>query len=231
MELKKVVVILFILLGGVLYYHFQTTQEFIPVDVIRVIDGDTVELASGQKVRLLGINTPEKNQPFYEEAKQFLETQTTQNTYLEQKSVDRYGRILGYLYQGNKLINELIVSQGFAHLYYYDIDNHYDEIKKTENKARENQIGIWQESPYASCLVLVELDYYDKGDENETLTLQNNCGMPLEVIIKDDATHIYKETIQQGIFTKIFKNIFNDDKDSLYIWDKEGKLIIFYRYH
>ena len=36
--------------------------------VSRIIDGDTIELQNGERVRLLGINTPEKGQPYYEEA-------------------------------------------------------------------------------------------------------------------------------------------------------------------
>ena len=59
------------------YYYFdkflnKTLIEKEIVIVKRVIDGDTIELESGERVRLLGINTPEKGEWLYEEAKKFL---------------------------------------------------------------------------------------------------------------------------------------------------------------
>ena len=76
---------------------------------------------------------------------------------------------------------------------------------------------------------LVELLYNDDVYGAETLTLENDCNETINVIIKDDATHIYKRELKKGIYSETFSHIFNDDGDSLYIWDNEG-LVEFYRY-
>jgi len=231
MDKKTIIIIILIILSGVLYYNYVDTKITQEITINRVIDGDTVELGNNLKVRLLGINTPEKNMPNYQEAKEFLEIQTkNKQAQIEYTETDRYGRILGYIFIENQNINEQILKEGLGHLYYYEKDSHYNNLKAAETYARNNQLGIWQKSQYSTCFQLIELDYYDKGDDNETLILQNNCNKKLNVIIKDDATHIYKETIPEGIFSKTLQNIFNDDGDTLYVWDEDGKIIIFYRY-
>jgi len=231
MERKTVIFIILILLFGIFYYNLTTPINQEKVKVIRVIDGDTVELDNNLKVRLIGINTPEKNEPLYDDAKVFLENKIGSNQiYLVKMGVDRYNRILGYLFSNNQNLNEEILKEGLGHLYYYETDDFYKTLQRAENKARVNEQGIWSRSNYSSCITLVRLDYYDKGNDSELLEIENSCDSAIEVIIKDDATHIFKETLNPGIFQKEFKNTFNDDKDTLYIWDKEGKLILYYRY-
>ena len=69
-----------------------------------------------------------------------------------------------------------------------------------------------------------------KTDEPEKLVLQNNCNKEIKIVFKDDATHIYRATINSNSqFTKEFSHIWNDAGDSIYIHDTKG-LLIFYRY-
>jgi micrococcal nuclease len=231
MEKKSIIILILIILSGIIYYNYVSTPTTQKITINRIIDGDTIELENKLKVRLKGINTPEKNMPNYQEAKQFLEDQIqNKQTSITHTGTDRYGRILGHIYIENQNINEQILKQGLAHLYYYEKDSQFNKLKSAETFARNNQLGIWQKSNLSNCLQLIKLDYYDKGDDHETLTLQNNCNQKLNIIIKDDATHIYKEKIPMGIYTKTFQNIFNDNGDTLYIWDEQGKIIIFHRY-
>lgn len=68
--------------------------------VARVIDGDTVELAGGTKVRLAGIDTPERGECGYDEATQSLVDQVEGervDVVLTDEDTDRYGRLLAYL--------------------------------------------------------------------------------------------------------------------------------------
>ena len=231
MRTKGVIIFILVILSGVFYYNYFTQEDFNKINVQRIIDGDTIEIENKQKVRLKGINVPEKNMPDYDTATNFLikelENQTVQLEYSEK---DRYGRLLGYLFVNKQNINMEVLSNGIGHLYYYEEDHYYEDLKQAEAYAQDNKLGIWKESPNSDCIELIELDYYDKEGENETLILQNNCNKEIDVIIKDDATHIYKETIKKGSFTKNFKNIFNDDKDTLYLWDKDGKMILYHRY-
>ncbi|MBS3078536.1 thermonuclease family protein [Candidatus Pacearchaeota archaeon] len=69
--------------------------------VTRIIDGDTFEMSNGKIIRLLCIDTPEKNQPKYEEAKQFLSDLILNKEVRMEKGIsdkDKYGRLLRYVY-------------------------------------------------------------------------------------------------------------------------------------
>jgi micrococcal nuclease len=235
LDKKKVIFFILLIPLGFFYYQYVTSLEELrileEVEIERILDGDTVELENSQKVRLIGINAPEKNMPLYAQATEFLINYTKdKRIYLERKGLDRYQRVLGYLYANDQNLNKVLVEEGLAHIYYYDKDEYYNKMIFLEQNARNNNRGIWEKSEYYGCLELIKLDYYDKNDENETLIVKNKCSFKIDVIIKDDATHIYKEEINPGLFVKSFKNIFNDDKDSLYIWDKKGGLLIFHRY-
>lgn len=102
-------------------------SEIIPNAVISVIDGDTFEIYNSSEnietIRLLCVNTPEKNQTGYEEAKYFLETLISNNEVILIKSItdkDIYGRSLRYVYvndSGNLLfVNKLILDNGYGEL-------------------------------------------------------------------------------------------------------------------
>jgi micrococcal nuclease len=122
--------------------------------VARVIDGDTLDLADGRRIRLLGINTPEvahhgrPGEPLGEQAKQFLKTQ------VEGKQVrlrydlqhrDHYQRWLAHLYlEDGRDINALLLQRGLAHALFKwpNLENagHYYVLEK---KARRLGLGIW----------------------------------------------------------------------------------------
>jgi micrococcal nuclease len=234
MKLKQILIILLIFISGIFYYNLTGntiySQEKISSNVSRVIDGDTIETELG-KIRLLGINTPEKKQPYYQEAKNFLINQIQGNqVQLELHGKDKYGRYLGYVFYNNELINKKQLEQGFATLYYYDKDLHYNEMRKAEEEARESQIGLWKQSPDYGCISIVSLDYKDGGNckNQEQLKLNNKC-RGINAIIKDNANHIYEENLQTGIFIKNYSCIWNDAGDTIYIRDSSG-LILWYRY-
>ena len=229
MDPKPIILILLFVISGIFYYNLTDatpTQETFQVS--RIIDGDTIDLSNNQRVRLKGINTPESSMPYYQEAKQsLLNLIQNKSVQLESYGTDKYGRILAHIFLNKQNINKEILQQGLGTLYYYEHDIHYEELKQAEEFARLNQKALWKKSPNENCLELIEL----KIDEPERLTLQNKCDKILNITFKDDATHIYKETIQpNSIFTKKFSHIWNTDGDSIYISDTEG-LLIFHRYN
>jgi len=229
MELKHLIIAILMLASGIFYYNMtgdvvvETTGEI----VTRVIDGDTFELASGQKVRLKGINTPEKSEWLNVEATEFVRGLVeNKSVEIESHGFDKYGRMLAYVFVGGKNLNEEILKEGLGTLYYYEKDSHYDELKLAEEFARLNEIGLWEKSPNANCLEIVEF----KTDEPEKLIMQNNCDYGLEIMYKDDATHIYEVVIgANSKYENEFSHIWNTDGDSIYVYDSEG-LLIFYRY-
>jgi endonuclease YncB( thermonuclease family) len=231
MKRTEIILLILFVSSGIFYYMWASSLLNISnVNVKRIIDGDTIELDNDIHVRLLGINTPEKGMLNSELAVEYLKYKIFNKTVKIQKTGnDKYGRILAYVFLDNKNINEELLKKGYAHLYYYDKDKYYNDFADAEKYARENSLGIWQKSDNYECINLVELDYYDVGEENETLILSNICNETINVTIKDDATHIYVREIKTGIYTEHFSNIFNDDGDSLYIWDNYG-LVEFYRY-
>jgi micrococcal nuclease len=115
--------------------------------VTRVIDGDTIEIESGQKVRYIGIDTPEKGDCFENEATQ-ANTKLVLNKHVSlEKDVsetDRYGRLLRYVYVGDIMINKKLVEEGYAVASSYPPDIKYQEqLRLINNSAILNGIGLW----------------------------------------------------------------------------------------
>jgi endonuclease YncB( thermonuclease family) len=121
--------------------------------VNRVIDGDTLEIAGGEKVRYIGIDTPEivdsrkPVQCFGKEASdKNKELVAGKIVRLERDTTDRdrYNRLLRYVYVGDSFINLELVKQGFARSYSYPPDIKYqDQILKAEQEAKKTKIGLW----------------------------------------------------------------------------------------
>ncbi|HPJ87063.1 MAG TPA: thermonuclease family protein, partial [Candidatus Pacearchaeota archaeon] len=97
-----------------------------PVEVERVIDGDTVVI-NGESVRMLGLNTPERGEKYYKEAKEYTSSLVMNRTVLiERRGKDKYNRELGYLFYGDENLNAKIVEKGYANYYFPSgHDNYY----------------------------------------------------------------------------------------------------------
>lgn len=115
--------------------------------VSRVIDGDTIELSNGETVRLICIDTPETDEPGYQEAKNYLKNLALGKSVRLEKDVsevDRYGRLLRYVYLGDLFVNGELVKNGYAELYRYPPDIALcDELEALEDQAKAQKIGIW----------------------------------------------------------------------------------------
>jgi len=121
--------------------------------VERVIDGDTLVLATLGTVRLIGVDTPETVHPtkpvqyFGREASAFLRNLVlSRSVHVEydQTRVDRYGRTLAYLYlESGVLVNLEIVRQGYGFAYTAFPFRLMAEFRAAERDAREQQRGLW----------------------------------------------------------------------------------------
>jgi len=225
MNWKTLIIGFLIVSTGIFYYILTGDIVRQEVFVVRVFDGDTFEIENGMKVRLKGVNTPEGDMFWYEEARDFLKGMVENKSVgLEVFGSDKYGRILGYVFFDGENVNKGILERGFGSLYYYGADEYYDEMFEAEESARVGELGIWKRSSDYGCVVLEEL----KFDEPERLVLRNDCG-EIDVVIKDDATHIYREKLGSGRWEMEFSHIWNDAGDSLYVWGGDG-LLVFWRY-
>lgn len=126
------------------------------VVVTKIVDGDTVDILDGSKterVRLIGIDTPERGECFFHESAEYLEKLVLDKEVIiesdpTQENKDRYGRLLRYLYLPNQInIGEQMVVLGYAHEYTYNKPYKYQELyAASEAIARQNERGL-----YAGC--------------------------------------------------------------------------------
>ena len=109
--------------------------------VVRVVDGDTVKLADGRKVRLIGINCPERDRPLYGEATRALKDLVEgQQVTLEfdAEARDKYKRVLAYLHKDDLFVNGEIVRLGLAYCYTWKPNTaHMDDLVRFQVSARE----------------------------------------------------------------------------------------------
>lgn len=114
--------------------------------VKKIIDGDTIELQNGERVRLICIDTPEKGMAGYKEASKYLATLILNKRVKLQKDVsnkDRYGRSLRYVYIGRVFVNEKVVREGYAKAYTYKPDiTLCPQIQQAELAAEKDKKGI-----------------------------------------------------------------------------------------
>lgn len=119
--------------------------------VTRVVDGDTVRLDDGEAVRLLGIDTPERNEPLYTEASALLSRLVFERDVtleFDQTRRDHYKRLLAHLWVRDSLVNEVMVASGLARVYMWPPDTlHRARLVAAQKEARTRKIGLWSLPP------------------------------------------------------------------------------------
>jgi len=129
--------------------------------VKKVYDGDTVLLSDGRKIRYLGINTPEWQEPFYLKAKQLNESLVMgKDVRLEfdEERVDKYGRLLAYVYVGEQMINAKLIENGLAHAFFIPPDRKHNALLlKLQADAMERKLGIWSKRSKMSVLKITSV--------------------------------------------------------------------------
>ncbi len=158
---RKKILYFFVLLL-VLYlspYLQNSNQSTNPNKVKKVIDGDTIELETGQKVRYIGIDTPELHDPrkkvecfakeAMEENKKLVEGKTVRLK-KDISETDKYKRLLRYVYvpieasPSGQFVNEYLVKEGYALASTFPPDVKYaSHFLKLEQEARQNKRGLW----------------------------------------------------------------------------------------
>lgn len=121
--------------------------------VMRVVDGDTIEIETGEKVRYIGVNTPESVDPrrkvqcFGKEASAYNELLVEGKRVRLEPDVedrDKYGRLLRYVWVGDEMLNERLVMDGYAQLMTIPPNVKYvDRFKAAQTEAREAKRGLW----------------------------------------------------------------------------------------
>ncbi len=129
-----------------------TTSPTNTVSVTRIIDGDTIVISNGEKVRYIGIDAPELSpeEAFAQEA-----TETNRELVLgksvrlekDVSETDRYGRLLRYVWVEDTMVNIELVRRGLAVAKAYPPDIKYQSLlEAAELEARLAGRGIWSQT-------------------------------------------------------------------------------------
>lgn len=158
--MKKTLIILlaflaitFVLINGLKLKSGDVIGGSAEYQVLRVIDGDTIEVGKLGKVRYIGIDTPETKHPSKAPEQFGREAFEANRGLVESKCVkleldagerDRYGRILAYVYVGEIFVNAWLIENGYAKAMTVPPNVKYaDLFVKLEREAREDGRGLW----------------------------------------------------------------------------------------
>lgn len=124
--------------------------------VARVVDGDTIELKNGERVRLVQIDSPELgSECFSEEASAILSAILPRGAKVRLEAdpqldkVDRYGRLLRYVFKGRKNVNLAVVNRGAASVWFFQGDKgrYAQQLMRAAKKAKAAKRGLWGACP------------------------------------------------------------------------------------
>lgn len=154
--------------GWKISFPFGQKADYNDILVTRVVDGDTLKLGNGERVRLIGIDTPEMHDSnklyrdsqrshqdveqikklgrrSYEFTRNLVEGKRVRMEFDAERN-DKYGRLLAYVYLlDGTFVNAEIVRQGFASLMTIPPNVKYaDTFKQLYQESRENNRGLWK---------------------------------------------------------------------------------------
>ncbi|MDG1545257.1 MAG: thermonuclease family protein, partial [Candidatus Poseidoniia archaeon] len=194
----------------------EPTPQNPNMTVTEVIDGDTFYLGNGDKVRMLGINTPESGRPYAQEATDFLTNmilgkEVTLANDSKNGDSDTYGRLLSHVYVNDTFVNYEIIKAGYAFWYPYTSGTDFDtEYEEAQTSASNNAVGLWTESSYNLTIDYIEYD--PEGDEavGEYLVLSNHENYSVSMVgwfLQDEAAQTAYEfnfTISNNTSIRIY---------------------------
>lgn len=217
------------------------------VEVDRVIDGDTIAV-NGSSVRLLGINSPERGEEYYSEAKEFLEGLVLDKKVALELSnkKDKYGRGLAFVFLSQTNLNVELVRWGLANVYILDNKKYENELRDAWEECVEANVNLCEKSEdeCAGCIEVYRfeeqevvfrnicyfdcsLDGWEIKDEGrkkfmfEDFVLKK--GWKVEVVVgegEDDAEVLYWEE----------DYVWTDTGDTLFLRDGGGRLVLWEGY-
>ena len=225
-------------------------------EVTRVVDGDTIELSDSTRIRLIVINTPEKDEMFYAEAKANMENLVLNKQVYLQKDVsdkDKYGRSLRFVFTADRFVNAEQISAGLASSYEYFPDLKYSFLFNClEKQAKLENLGIWKGYGMYNFSASIKQNPDTSSNPNDEYVVLTNLGDLVDMNgwkMKDEATHIYtfgELELATGSSVRIYSGsgtdtndtkywnqkttVWNNDGDTVFLRDAQGNLALAYEY-
>lgn len=203
-----------------------------------VLDGDTFDLEDGRRIRLLNVNAPEKNQPLSDFAIAYLENLTNKTVNIQIMGKDIYGRNLARVYYPDYKNLEM-VGLGLVHISHIE-DSEKSLFLAKQDEAFEKGLGIWQKSQNYGCIDL------EINKKDEFVIISNTCDLNFtNLALKDESTRTFNFNLSGNKDLKAFSgkgtgsesevyiglgNIWNNDKDSVFIRQADGLLLYYDHY-
>lgn len=180
--------------SGIWLFNSDSLTDGLLAQVVRVVDGDTfVAEWENRKlvVRLIGVDTPETVHPFKpveyygrqasDFLKKTLENQTVRFEF-ETDKIDKYGRLLAYVYLDDFFVNAEIIKQGYGYAYVRFPFRYLDDFVSYEVQAKESKLGIWQNQKVRSLMELAAEEAEElTSEEMEEMLLEFEEELPEEI--------------------------------------------------
>jgi endonuclease YncB( thermonuclease family) len=145
MTSRRLWLFILVLIGHLAPVGSVTADELARVK--QVYDGDTILLEDGRRVRYLGINAPEFQEPFYLKAKRFNESLVLgREVRLEfvEEGTDTFNRLLAYVYVGDQMVNARLVQEGLAHAFFIGPNRKHNALLlRLQDEAKQRKLGMW----------------------------------------------------------------------------------------
>ncbi len=208
--------------------------------ISRVIDGDTIVLNDSRKIRLLNINSPEKSAPNSRQSIEYINQFENKSVEIEIVGSDKYDRALARIY-APEYINLELIRQGLASKFLVE-ESELKDFAKAEREAILSSKGIWNHSLLFGCFKSKIFS------QEEKVIISSSCNK-INIsswVLKDESTKSYnfknleiKEiTLHSGkgednatdIFWNSKTNVWNNDRDTLYLFDAQGNIVLYDSY-
>lgn len=222
--------------------------------VSEIVDGDTIRVILGsgveERLRLIGVNTPEASECFAAEATAFLSSAIAGQVVTLVGDIsdrDQFGRLLRYVWLGDRFINAELVQGGYAIARRYDPDTAYaDFLAGFQATAQSTSIGMWAGDACGPAvdadIAILHVEFDAPGDDaanlnGEFVIIENLAAVSVDLsgwMLKDEsASHRYEFPVGFAILgrgqTTVFSGCGSDSATSLYwcvsgwaIWNNAG---------
>ena len=234
----KYLIFLIIGLSSIVLIRFLLIAENKEFKVEKVVDGDTVILENGKRVRLLGINSPEKGQKFYEEAKTRLKKLVEGKKVILKEDFDdedKYGRWLRYVYIGGELVNAKLVREGYATPYMLQNIKYKTEIQNAWHDCLDENLRICGNEKKCdnTCIGISYINWDADGNDcknlnGEYVVFKNFCNISCNLtkwkILDSDGNYFLFPEFELKPYSKltIYTGDGKNTKNKLY-WNNSGK--------